>query len=220
MPTYNRAFCICNAIDSALASTYPAFELIIVDDGSTDNTIKMLNQRYSKEIKSQKIRIFQTKHTGVCHARNAGLQNAKYDWIGYLDSDNRLRPYTYGMFANCIINNRNALAFYGKMHALYKDVIVGHSFDLNMLKTCNFIDLGTYVHHKSLYEKHNGFDENMTKLVDWELILRYSIASTPVFCNFVVLDYNDSTQFKRITTTESDRLNKKYIFDKHRLIRQ
>ena len=52
MPTYNRAFCICNAIDSALASTYPAFELIIVDDGSTDNTIKMLNQRYSKEIKS------------------------------------------------------------------------------------------------------------------------------------------------------------------------
>jgi len=86
IPTYNRARFIAEAIDSVLAQTYTNFELIVVDDGSTDNTRQVL-QPYMNRIRY----IFQ-ENAGCSTARNTGLKEAKGEWIAYLDSDDIWMP--------------------------------------------------------------------------------------------------------------------------------
>ena len=106
MPTYNRAFCIENAINSLLTQQYYNYELIIIDDGSSDNTENLIKEKYSKEIDSGKI-IYKklTQNAGVCNARNIGLATAKYPWIGYLDSDNEQTEDFLTTFSNAIVQN-------------------------------------------------------------------------------------------------------------------
>ena len=82
MPTYNRARCICEAIDSRLVQTYQNFEFSIVDDCSTDGTEELVKDRYENEFKSG--RFAYTKHAknkGLNAARNTGLKFSKNYWI-------------------------------------------------------------------------------------------------------------------------------------------
>lgn len=81
VPTYNRADYLPCAIDSILRQRYSPCEIIIVDDGSTDNTEDVLATYGSK------IRYIKKENGGVCSARNAGIQAARHEWIAFLDSD-------------------------------------------------------------------------------------------------------------------------------------
>src|SRR5687768_435385 len=88
MATYNRATTIERAIDSVLKQTYPNIELIIVDDGSTDNTLEVL-ARY----KQPSIRVYKhEKNKGVTGAKNSGLDQIKGEWFTILDSDDEIIP--------------------------------------------------------------------------------------------------------------------------------
>lgn len=83
MPTYNRAHLIERAISSVLNQTYEAFELLIIDDGSTDHTRQIV-----EGIKDSRIRyIFCEENGGASKARNRGIAEAKYDYIAFQDSD-------------------------------------------------------------------------------------------------------------------------------------
>lgn len=86
IPTYNRAHCIGAAIDSVLAQTFPACEVIVVDDGSTDDT------RERVEAYGRQVRYLFQQNAGVSSARNAGLRAARGDWIAFLDSDDEWIP--------------------------------------------------------------------------------------------------------------------------------
>jgi len=81
IPAFNRANYICKAIDSVLDQTYQDFEIVVIDDGSTDDTKKRL-ERYKN-----KIRYFFQKNKGISAARNAGIKRAKGTIIALLDSD-------------------------------------------------------------------------------------------------------------------------------------
>lgn len=81
IPTYNRARLVCRAIDSALCQTHPAVEVIVIDDGSTDDTPDRLAAYGGR------IRLLRQANAGVCAARNAGLAAARGAFIGFLDSD-------------------------------------------------------------------------------------------------------------------------------------
>ncbi len=201
MPTYNRKKMITNAIDSLLCQSYKIFELIIVDDGSTDGTDDFLKKKYEKEISSGIIRYFYQKNSGCCKARNFGLKMAKNDWIAYLDSDNELANDFLKTMASAIECNPNAKTFYGKFHAINsdKDRIVGQEFDFNCLISENFIDLGVFVHHRSVGEQLGGFDENMTRLVDYDLITRYVREYKPIFIDKIIMKYNDGNESDRIS---------------------
>ncbi|MFS9899880.1 glycosyltransferase family 2 protein, partial [Salmonella enterica] len=88
MPVYNREDTITAAISSVLAQTYPYFELIIVDDGSMDGTINIV-----EEIVDERVRLIRGPgRSGVSEARNIGLRAAKGELIAYLDSDNTWKP--------------------------------------------------------------------------------------------------------------------------------
>ena len=83
IPTYNRVKFLPEAIESVLAQTYPYFELIIVDDGSDDNTASLV-QSYDQDI----IYVRQ-KNRGPAAARNRGVQAARFNYLAFLDSDDR-----------------------------------------------------------------------------------------------------------------------------------
>lgn len=83
-PTYNRADFIEQAVDSVLAQTYTNFELLIVDDGSTDNTRELLEPA----LDDSRVRYFHQENQGQSVARNLALSEAKGDFVCFLDSDN------------------------------------------------------------------------------------------------------------------------------------
>ena len=70
LPTFNRAYCLPRAIDSVLAQSHQDFEIVLVDDGSTDNTRELVAQRYGHD---PRIRYIHTENKGVSSARNTGL---------------------------------------------------------------------------------------------------------------------------------------------------
>ncbi|MBN2541393.1 glycosyltransferase [bacterium] len=86
IPTYNRCVFIEKAVDSVLNQTYPNIKLIVIDDGSTDSTGKLLS-KYGDKI----IYIYQ-QHQGVSYARNAGLKESEGELITFLDSDDLWLP--------------------------------------------------------------------------------------------------------------------------------
>jgi glycosyltransferase involved in cell wall biosynthesis len=85
IPTYNRWPMVGEAIESVLAQTYPGFELIVVDDGSTDDTVAQLGKY------SSRLRLFSQSRRGVSGARNAGAGEARGSLLAFLDSDDLWR---------------------------------------------------------------------------------------------------------------------------------
>ncbi|MBL1264891.1 glycosyltransferase family 2 protein [Candidatus Methylomicrobium oryzae] len=86
IPTYNRAPFVCEAIDSVFSQTFTDYEIIVVDDGSTDSTKEVL-EKYQDKIKY----IYQ-ENSGVSAARNAGIKNSTGSWLAFLDSDDKWMP--------------------------------------------------------------------------------------------------------------------------------
>ena len=215
MATYNRRDSIGEAIDSVLAQTYRHFELIIVDDGSTDGTEDFLRSRYAQEFKLGHLRYFWKENGGICSARNAGLKLVRNDWIGYVDSDNALFPSYLETFARAIRANPERRFFYAKIIFKHQGRIIGRPFDYDALLERNFIDSGALVHHRSLMAEAGTFDEAMTRLVDWELSLRYAQKAPPFFINRVLLLYSDDTSSSRISTHANYYSNLAYLRRKH-----
>jgi len=86
IPSYNAAPVICRAIDSVLAQTYSDYEIIVVDDGSTDNTAEII-KKYG-----DKVRYLYQNSAGAGVARNTGIAAAKREWIAFLDADDQWLP--------------------------------------------------------------------------------------------------------------------------------
>lgn len=215
MATYNRASCICTAIDSILCQTYRNFELVVVDDGSTDHTADMLRGHYAKELECGRIKYVHIENGGVSKARNVGLRHVSNEWIAYLDSDNEVCESFLETFARAIVQYPSQKNFYAKLVCRNAKRQIGREFDLEELVKANYIDLGVYVHHRDLIDETGPFDEKMTRLVDWELIVRQAKVSAPHFLDEIVLVYNDEGDYERITTSVSLKKNMDYFRRKH-----
>jgi len=88
VPTYNRAGLLRRAIESVLAQTFTDYELIVVDDGSTDDTEEVL-----REFRDRRIRVLRSEvNQGVSCARNRGIAAARGEWVAFLDSDDEWLP--------------------------------------------------------------------------------------------------------------------------------
>jgi glycosyltransferase involved in cell wall biosynthesis len=87
IPSYNRVATVTRAIESVIAQTYSHFEIIVVDDGSTDNTSDILNERYR-----DRVSLVRRSNMGPAAARNAGIAAARYDLVAFLDSDDYWLP--------------------------------------------------------------------------------------------------------------------------------
>ena len=176
IPTYNRGWIIKEAIDSVMVQDYRDFELIIVDDGSTDNTPDILNS-YRGDIK-----VFRQENQGVSAARNRGLAAASGRFIAFLDSDDlwlprKLRRQVDFFSSNpdaCICQTEeiwirnNMRVNPKKRHKKPRGMIFEPSLALCLVSP------SAVMIRRSLFEEVGGFDETLPACEDYDLWLRIS----------------------------------------------
>ena len=115
IPTYNRARYVTRAIDSALAQTYKNYEIIVVNDGSTDNTREVLEPYFTK------INYVYQDNQGVSSARNTGIQHATGEWIAFLDSDDEWLPEKLSVQMHEIVQSDNNVCLHTTNHLVIHD---------------------------------------------------------------------------------------------------
>lgn len=193
MPVFNRAKIINRSIKSILAQTYSDYELIIVDDCSTDNTVEIINK-----IKDARIRIvLLEKNSGANKARNVGVSVAIGEVIAFMDSDDIWKAEKLEKTLSFLKKNNADVVF----HA-YKRIFPNGNTDI--LPHYNLNTVNDRKHH-ILYENcmatptivgyrkvfiEEPFDENMPKFQDWELAIRLVDKYNVLFLDKVLLKAN------------------------------
>jgi GT2 family glycosyltransferase/glycosyltransferase involved in cell wall biosynthesis len=202
MPSFNRAFCIGAAVESVLCQTHANWRLIIVDDGSTDDTAAVL----APFADHPRIQIVRQANQGVSAARNRGLDAAVGRYVFYLDSDN---TWQEALLRTLIVYlEEGALdAAYSGLRALddrNQTVFCrGELFSWSRCCARNYIDLNTFAHRRTLAaETGTRFDESLRRLVDWDFILRLTRNAEVAFAPFAGVNYYHGEQGSRISLTE------------------
>jgi len=180
IPTYNRAYIIRNPIESVLAQTNADWELIIVDDGSTDDTKEVVDS-----FGDDRIRYVYQENAGVANARNHGVSLARAKWIAYLDSDNELLPnYIERMFA-WIANRPQTVFAVPRAHRtqeLYENgklvKLIDDSKDTppgigikDIFNKKLHLDTNGFLHLRSLFDEGIAWDPEIKAMEDWDLAM-------------------------------------------------
>jgi glycosyltransferase involved in cell wall biosynthesis len=147
LPTYNRAYVISRAIKSVLNQTYQDFELIIIDDGSTDNTEELIGGFSTEKIRY----VRRGEKRGVCAARNAGLRVAGGTYIAFQDSDDEWMP-----------------------SKLERQITALETAPPSNIAGRFFVTTPALVIRRQCFETAGWFDESFPVNEDWELFLRMS----------------------------------------------
>jgi hypothetical protein len=215
MPAHNRAAVIGSAIRSVLAQTHAAFELLIVDDGSADN----LREAVTPFLADDRVRLIEAEHGGVSAARNHGLAAARGTIIAYLDSDNRWKPWFLEAMAAFMTADGLEAAYSGI--ELRDDLgqlsgYRGDDFDWSACLDENYVDLNAFCHAAALVSTLGGFDTNLRRMVDWDLILRFGRDRPVGFAPFVGCIYFDGKDDPDRITVREPLAFRKVVQAKHR----
>jgi len=204
LPTKNRINLLPEAIKSVLNQTYQNWELLIVDDHSSDGTPKMIEEKFL----DKRIKLFTNKGKGVSSARNTGLENSLGEYVAYLDSDNKwTQVYLEYMIKEFLNTSQNwAYAILKRYESFTDEKSVTYfckNFNYQNLTIGNYIDLNIFMHKKELFELYGGFNEDLKILVDWDLILRYTSDENGKLNYFIGCFYDNSSREDRITNAEN-----------------
>ncbi|QKX15831.1 glycosyltransferase [Microbulbifer sp. YPW1] len=203
MPTYNRAHIIGRAVQSVLAQSYFNWELIVIDDGSSDNTSDVIAAFGDDRIRYVRL----DGNLGVSHARNHGLTIAKGEYIAYLDTDNDWRENFLLLVVGNLEEKRDYDCAYTAQY-LYRNeqsqpcAVRFGPFNRTLLENRNYIDMNAFVHRRSIFDRLGGFDTKLRRLVDWDLVLRYSEDKKPLAISNIVSNYYYYSEGNAITITE------------------
>ena len=107
IPIYNIMDCLEKCVDSCINQTYQNIEILMVDDGSTDGTGALCDKLKEKDAR---IRVFHKENGGSSSARNLGIENAKGEYLGFVDSDDFISPTMYEELMNAIIEHEVPIA--------------------------------------------------------------------------------------------------------------
>ena len=179
IPTYNREKLIGDSIKSVLNQTYKNIEVIVVDDGSEDNTKQEIDKIMDNRIRYIKLE----QNYGAANARNIGIKNAVGQFISFQDSDDILYPYKLERQMNNIINKKSNLDFckikviFNSSYIFYypnerqeKSILWGNIFN-ELISRGNFISTQAIL-VKAKFIKKYYFDPNIPRLQDYDIILR------------------------------------------------
>ena len=181
IPTYNRAACIGMAIDSVLNQTYEDFELLVVDDHSTDETEQIVKRYSDSRITLMK----NSRKKGAQGARNTGLYAAKGEWVAMLDSDDAWLPEKLAKMVEAIGRYDETLVGLSSANATYdfeaKKIIKEKQLHKTEYKTDDLLYRNYLDGFSSFMFKRNsglvcgGFDESLPALQDIDFYIAISM---------------------------------------------
>lgn len=210
--SYNRGEIIGRAVDSVLGQTRSADEIILVDDGSSDNTDQLIKEKYPD------IKYIWQENRGIGHARNTGISQARGIWIAFLDSDDEWLPSklkdqlkTLQHQPDYKICHTNEIWIRNgkRVNPMKKHEKSGGLIFKNCLPLC-IISPSSVIIHRSVFEEHGLFDESLPVCEDYDLWLR--------FCAFLPILYLEKPQIIKYGG-HSDQLSNKYWgMDRFRII--
>lgn len=177
VPTHNRADLVCETIDSVLAQTYRDFEVIVVDDGSSDETPAVLAAYRDR------IRVIRQPNQGVSSARNAGIGAATGEFVAFLDSDDLWLPTKLERQVALLDEDAGLglvysdgetfdgetscpLALFSQANRLYQGDV------LHQLFVGNFISTPTPIVRRCVLDETGEFFDNEVVAEDWDMWLR------------------------------------------------
>jgi glycosyltransferase involved in cell wall biosynthesis len=178
MPAYNTAAYIGEAIDSVLRQTTRDWEVIVVDDGSTDGTAEVV-----ESAAESRVRLIRQAHAGVSAARNRGAAAARGEYFLFLDSDDRLRPDALERLAGQLAARPDGGMAYGELATISDDGRLRHGGRpvfgprpsgriLSTLLAGGFMVTGMALLRAEGFRRSGGFDESLRLSQDWEFLCR------------------------------------------------
>ena len=199
MPAYNRARLAPVAIASVVAQSMTNWELFVIDDGSQDD----LEAAVRPFLADSRIRLIRQAHRGSAAARNEALRRARGSIVAHLDTDN-VWTRDYLLEATAALQaNPDVDLVYGALatddHGLDQRCFLFRPYDRKTMMEYNYIDINVVAHRTALYEKYGGFDETLDRVIDWDLLLRYTRDKPPLAIPFLAARYGAADP-KRISS--------------------
>ncbi len=220
MPTRNRVESLPAAIASVEAQSYNAWELLIVDDGSTDGTAE-----YLAALEDPRVRKLETAGVGSCAARNAALDAAYGQVIAYLDDDNLWDPHWLKAVAWTFQALPDTSVCYGvrvfddEGRALRRMVSARAAmhflpWDPELILTQNLTDMNVIAHRRSAVR----FDERLAYYGDWDLLLKLTRDARPVEVPAIAVYYRTHSEDRLSVVVPDEERRAQYdlIRQKHR----
>ena len=186
IPTFNRIGSLPRALDSALNQTYQPSEIIVVDNGSSDGTTKLLRERYPS------IRLLIEKKLGVSAARNKGIRHSKFQWIALLDSDDAWDKTKLEKQKNALASSLDQFRLVhtdeiwikngNKFNQMKKHQKFGGDIFNNCLSLC-CISPSSVLINKNIFKEVGYFDESLPVCEDYDLWLKICSQEKILFIN-------------------------------------
>lgn len=181
IPSYNTGNLLPLSVNSVLKSTLSNFEVIIIDDGSSDNAEKVVKENWESE---SRVKYYYQHNKGLAGARNTGIQHAIGKYLVFLDSDDIVLPEKLEKQVSFLENNKMFDAVYSKSiffieNELDETIMTNFPcYSGNILKPLlygNFIHVNAIMCRKEVVEKAGLFNQEYRELEDWDLWLRMNI---------------------------------------------
>jgi glycosyltransferase involved in cell wall biosynthesis len=209
--TFNRAHIISPALESALQQTLTNYEIIVVDDGSTDNTREFLTRRYGDKIRY----IGKTKNEGLASARNTGIEASRGTYIALLDDDDLWLPEKLALQVHRAQKNPALGLVYcgackvneaGEVLELIKPTKRGAIFEDMLYRNYLLGPASVALIARDVLLKTGCFDKNLCPCADWDLWIRIARCAEVDFVEEPLVHYviHDNNMHKDIHGMEKD----------------
>lgn len=180
-PTYNRREFIVEAIESVLAQTYPNWQMLIIDDGSTDDSIEVIKPY----LKDERIQYFYQENQGQAFARQQALKKAEGEYVAFLDSDNLWLPERLALGVEALKNNHRVDVCYGDLITIDEKGQVISTANMKrysgwiapLMMRQNFVSMNTTLIRKHAIDRVGGFRSTVTRGDDYDLYFRIAAES-------------------------------------------
>lgn len=176
IPLFNKAHTITRTLNSVLRQSFHQFEVIVVNDGSTDNSVALV-----KEFVDHRIRIIEQVNQGVSVARNTGVSEAKFAYVAFLDGDDEWLPKYLEEIAFLITKFPCAGIYATKVGEVYggkvrfPNIFTVKAGMCNLFKNFSCVNSSNAVIPRAVYEQAGGFAPGVKHTEDWELWIKIAL---------------------------------------------
>lgn len=165
---YNYENFVGDAIQSALSQTYSNIEIIIIDDGSKDNSVEII----SKYLTYQNVRFIKQKNKGVVVSRNRGIDESRGEYVLYLDGDDRIPDkYTETLVKEALSSHLDVTYCNFRRFGDENELRIFPEFDIELMKSENIVHMSSLIKRDCMV--NHRFDENLNRTTheDWDFFL-------------------------------------------------